>query len=236
MLDRSCNPATGLRTPGLLDVMFSYSRDLSHRSTLHAVIAHTARQTPAPASIFANGVLKPGMLELLSTAGHGLCWAFTIAMHQHPTEISAQAQYTGNLPAQPTAEILLEYRMPFRPRPGRLYIARAWGGRTTDRTRRWHGWIEFVPLGGGVPLRTASETTQPNRKCTVYWATGLGRAYLQGALRRASPVATGPLTIGAPECPFELTLEDRRFLKSIGIGPGAAVGLNGALHSLDQRR
>jgi hypothetical protein len=50
----------------------------------------------------------------------------------------------------------------------------------------WQGWIEFVPIGdGGDPVRSARETTQPNRQDTVYWATGLTPVYLQGALRRA---------------------------------------------------
>src|SRR2546425_4109185 len=34
-------------------------------------------------------------------------------------------------------------------------------------------------------VRTAPETTQPNRTCTVYWSTGLTPVYLEGALERA---------------------------------------------------
>ena len=49
----------------------------------------------------------------------------------------------------------------------------------------WEGWIEFVPVAGGKPVRTARETTQPNRKDTLYWASGLTAVYLEGALRRA---------------------------------------------------
>ncbi len=49
----------------------------------------------------------------------------------------------------------------------------------------WEGWIEFVPLGGGRPVHTARETTQPNKKDTVYWASGLTAVYLEGALKRA---------------------------------------------------
>ena len=55
---------------------------------------------------------------------------------------------------------------------------------------KWHGWIEFVPLGDGEPIRSARETTQPNRQDTLYWATGLTPVYLEGALRRTlRPIA-----------------------------------------------
>ena len=49
----------------------------------------------------------------------------------------------------------------------------------------WEGWIEFVPLGSGTPLRSPRETTQPNRRDAVYWASGLTPVYLAGALDRA---------------------------------------------------
>jgi hypothetical protein len=49
----------------------------------------------------------------------------------------------------------------------------------------WEGWIEFVPTGGGEPVRTSRETTQPNRTDTEYWASGLTPVYLDGALNRA---------------------------------------------------
>jgi hypothetical protein len=63
------------------------------------------------------------------------------------------------------------------------YEARACGSEMPDGL--WQGWIEFVPVTGGTPLRTSRETTQPNRADTVYWATGLTGVYLEGALRRA---------------------------------------------------
>jgi hypothetical protein len=47
----------------------------------------------------------------------------------------------------------------------------------------WQGWIEFVPASGD-PIRSARETTQPNRQDTIYWATGLTPVFLQGSLRR----------------------------------------------------
>ncbi len=80
------------------------------------------------------------------------------------------------------AEVLLEYADAVTAGDGRQYKARACG----DEVRgTWQGWIEFLPIGDGEPIRSARETTQPNRQDTVYWATGLTPVYLEGALRRA---------------------------------------------------
>jgi hypothetical protein len=49
----------------------------------------------------------------------------------------------------------------------------------------WQGWLEFVPVGGGEPVISAVESTQPEREHLVYWATGLSPVYLEGALKRA---------------------------------------------------
>jgi hypothetical protein len=80
-------------------------------------------------------------------------------------------------------ETLLRYQHPVTGPDGTQYEARACGGPVPGGT--WHGWIEFVPLGGGEPVCTPRETTQPNRIDTEYWATGLTPVYLEGALRRA---------------------------------------------------
>lgn len=93
------------------------------------------------------------------------------------------------------AEVLLEYPDAVTSDEGRNYIARACGSPNGGGT--WQGWIEFIPIGNGEPIRSARETTQPNRQDTEYWATGLTPVYLQGALRRAlrptvRPVATPP--------------------------------------------
>jgi hypothetical protein len=61
----------------------------------------------------------------------------------------------------------------------------------------WQGWIEFEPVGGGAPIRTPRETTQPNRVDAHYWATGLTPVYLEGALHRA----LHPLTLRRPAPP-----------------------------------
>jgi hypothetical protein len=81
------------------------------------------------------------------------------------------------------AETLLHYQNPVTAPDGTQYEARACGSPMPGGT--WQGWIEFVPAGGGEPIRTPRETTQPNRADTEYWATGVSAVYLDGALHRA---------------------------------------------------
>jgi len=50
----------------------------------------------------------------------------------------------------------------------------------------WEGWIEFVDLAEDERLRTDIETMQSNERAFRYWAAGVGTAYLEGALRRAT--------------------------------------------------
>jgi hypothetical protein len=105
------------------------------------------------------------------------------------------------------AEVLLEYPDALTSDAGKNYIARACGAEAAGGT--WQGWIEFIPLGEGDPIRSARETTQPNRQDTLYWATGLTPIYLQGSLRRATrptvrPVARqiAPPYFDSPAQPF----------------------------------
>ena len=111
------------------------------------------------------------------------------------------------------AEVLLEYDRLLVRDDGRAYRARVWGSEAHDGTDRWQGWIEFLPIHGGSPLRTARETTRQERRCRVYWSTGLTRVYLEGAFERAlRTVRTNSL--------LEFTSFDRCFLKSLAIVPG----------------
>ncbi len=80
------------------------------------------------------------------------------------------------------AEVLVEFSDVVVGDDGVRYSAHACGGPTEDGM--WHGWLEFVPIGGGAAIRSGRETTQPNRTDTAYWATGLTPIYLEGALRR----------------------------------------------------
>lgn len=92
------------------------------------------------------------------------------------------------------AEVFVEFPELVGDENGVQYRARACGG---EANGLWQGWIEFHPTDGGEPVRTARETTQPNRVDTHYWATGLTPVYLEGALHRA----LHPLTLRAPAQP-----------------------------------
>src|SRR5512138_646373 len=80
-------------------------------------------------------------------------------------------------------ETLLQFQNTVTAPDGSEYEARACGSPMPGGM--WQGWIEFVPVGGGQPIRSPRETTQPNRADTDYWATGLTAVYLEGALHRA---------------------------------------------------
>lgn len=81
------------------------------------------------------------------------------------------------------AEVLVEFDAAFRGPDGRRYGPRACARAAEDG--RWEGWVEFSDLDTGEVVRSARETTQPSRADTMYWATGLTRVYLEGALARA---------------------------------------------------
>lgn len=81
------------------------------------------------------------------------------------------------------AEVFVEFAEPVAATDGEEYIARACGGE--DERGHWQGWLEFTPTSGGATVRSGRETTQPNRADTEYWATGLSRVYLEGAIKRA---------------------------------------------------
>jgi len=89
------------------------------------------------------------------------------------------------------AAVLVEYGEAITAEGGKNYTARAVGSEMPDG--KWQGWLEFLPLGDGEPVRSARETTQPNRTDTEYWATGLTYIYLEGALRRAFHRPVRPL-------------------------------------------
>jgi hypothetical protein len=91
------------------------------------------------------------------------------------------------------AEVLAQFDEPLLKSSGIVYRARACGASMPDGL--WEGWIEFIPVDGGKPVRSPRETTQPNRADTAYWATGLTAVYLEGALERAlrGPVKRTPL-------------------------------------------
>ena len=82
------------------------------------------------------------------------------------------------------SEILVKFDEPISTPDGRKFFAQA-AGKETD-ARYWEGWLEFLPVDDSSdPICSERETTQPNRKSVEYWAQGLTRVYLQGALNRA---------------------------------------------------
>jgi hypothetical protein len=98
------------------------------------------------------------------------------------------------------AEVFVEFSEPVVAKDGATYTARACGAQMDNGM--WQGWLEFLPIESGAPVRSGRETTQPNRQDTEYWATGLTPIYLEGALDRAQnplvKVPAGP----APEPVF----------------------------------
>ena len=81
------------------------------------------------------------------------------------------------------AEVLVEFDAAFPGPDGARYAPRACARVADDG--RWEGWIEFSDVETGAVIRSARETTQPSRDDAMYWATGLTRVYLEGALDRA---------------------------------------------------
>jgi hypothetical protein len=65
---------------------------------------------------------------------------------------------------------------------GSKYTARALGFQRDDGM--WEGRVEFHN-GAGAPVSTGHETTQPNLTDLQYWANGLEKIFLEGALQRA---------------------------------------------------
>lgn len=95
------------------------------------------------------------------------------------------------------AEVFVEFSEPVIAKDGRVFRAHACGNELDSHL--WQGWLEFVPTDGGPPIRSGRETTQPNRRDTEYWATGLTPVYLEGALDRAlNPLRLQEATAAEP--------------------------------------
>jgi hypothetical protein len=88
------------------------------------------------------------------------------------------------------SEILVKFDEAITDSAGSKYFARAVGRKRDDDL--WEGCLEFLPVDTGrETLSSGRETTQPNRKTLEYWAQGLTRVYLMGALdraRRSTPI------------------------------------------------
>lgn len=81
-------------------------------------------------------------------------------------------------------EVLVKFDEPISDLHGAMYLAQAVGSQREDGL--WEGWLEFIgPNESELSISSGRETTQPNRADLEYWAQGLSRVYLQGALARA---------------------------------------------------
>ncbi len=86
-------------------------------------------------------------------------------------------------------ETLVKFDEPIMNSSGCMYFAAAIGRQRAD-DGLWEGLLEFEPVADpGQAILTDRETTQPNRADLEYWAQGLSRVYLQGALARAESFA-----------------------------------------------
>jgi hypothetical protein len=104
------------------------------------------------------------------------------------------------------AETLMEYDGPLVASDGKVYRARACGRDRDDG--HWEAWFEFESVDGELVWRTPRETTQPNRRDLMYWATGISSVFLEGALQRAMEPRPH-VTVRSPSPPaFEGPAED----------------------------
>lgn len=99
------------------------------------------------------------------------------------------------------SEVLVQFDEPQRADDGRPFVAQVHGRRTHDGI--WEAWLEFQPLDGGEGIATPRETEQLTRGDLRYWAAGLTRSYLRGALVRALTPrrAEIPVSLRLPELP-----------------------------------
>ena len=88
------------------------------------------------------------------------------------------------------AEILVKFDEPIAATDGKIYFAHAVGKEVEGG--RWDGWLEFQDVEALDAIASGRETTQPNRKNLEYWAQGLTKVYLEGALNRAISLAEPP--------------------------------------------
>jgi hypothetical protein len=85
-------------------------------------------------------------------------------------------------------EVLVQFDEPMSDSDGAMYYAQAAGRQREDGL--WEGWLEFIGMNESArSICSDRETTQPNRADLEYWAQGLSRVYLQGALARAGSCA-----------------------------------------------
>jgi len=99
------------------------------------------------------------------------------------------------------SEVLVQFDEPQYATDGRAFTPQVRGRRLPDGI--WEAWIEFHPVQGGEPVATRRETEQLTRGDLRFWAAGLTRAYLRGALARALAPrqAHPPVALTVPDIP-----------------------------------
>jgi hypothetical protein len=80
-------------------------------------------------------------------------------------------------------QFVRQYTPALKAARGERYVAQAYMAQQPGGL--WEAWLVFFSLRTGAALATDRETTQSTREHVLYWATGLSRTYLQGALQRA---------------------------------------------------
>jgi len=91
------------------------------------------------------------------------------------------------------SEVMVKFDESVKDSVGRRYFAQAAAREREDGL--WEGWLEFIPVDdAGGAIASERETTQPNRTNLKYWAEGLTKVYLEGALQRALSLAEPPRT------------------------------------------
>jgi hypothetical protein len=89
------------------------------------------------------------------------------------------------------SEVVVKFDESIQGPDGAGYFAQAFAEERADGL--WEGWLEFLPVDETrETIASARETTQPNRTNLEYWAQGLTRVYLEGALQRALLSASQP--------------------------------------------
>jgi hypothetical protein len=119
------------------------------------------------------------------------------------------------------SEVLYRFETRLRDKEGRRYEVQACGRAREDGM--WEGWLEFLPMGGGEPVVTGRETTQPNRDDLLYWATGITDPYLDGALLRTLRVAPPTEVAATPGEPVAAGPRPRPKVSHVATSAAAAA-------------
>ena len=93
--------------------------------------------------------------------------------------------------------LLQTFELPFVDTDGETYDIHLYGRSRLGDT--WQGWLGFQRRRDAHTFATDVETTQPSAEAVIYWATGLGATYFEGAFARARrPNQRASRTAAAP--------------------------------------